>query len=89
MAPLTWDTCKGICGDAIILPSEGCDDGNHLSGDGCTYPGCLVETGWTCSVIAPKTWDTCSPTCGDGVIEGSETCDDHNTTPNDGCSSSC
>jgi cysteine-rich repeat protein len=38
------------CGDGILTASAGetCDDGDSLSGDGCSSY-CNVETGWTCS----------------------------------------
>jgi cysteine-rich repeat protein len=29
-------TCNTICGDNIIAGSEQCDDGNLVSGDGCS-----------------------------------------------------
>lgn len=35
-----------VCGDGIADPSEGCDDGNLLAGDGCD-PGCAPEDGGT------------------------------------------
>lgn len=28
--------CEGVCGDGILDPFEGCDDGNNVSGDGCS-----------------------------------------------------
>jgi cysteine-rich repeat protein len=37
-----------ICGDGkIVPPFEMCDDGNALSGDGCSAT-CQVEPGWNC-----------------------------------------
>ncbi|MBU1413823.1 DUF4215 domain-containing protein, partial [Myxococcota bacterium] len=36
-----------ICGDGLIVGSEGCDDGNVLVGDGCSGV-CNVESGWKC-----------------------------------------
>ena len=35
-----------VCGDGWIDPSEQCDDGNFISGDGCF--NCLVEGGYQC-----------------------------------------
>lgn len=49
-----------VCGDGIEDPSEGCDDGNRTSGDGCSED-CAVET--------PE------PACGNGVREVGEACD--------------
>ena len=36
------------CGDGIIIDSEKCDDGNSVSGDGCTST-CQIESGYTCT----------------------------------------
>jgi cysteine-rich repeat protein len=49
----------------VIEGPETCDDGNTVSGDGCSNV-CLVE---------PST-----AVCGDGVIEGAEECDDGAST---------
>jgi fibro-slime domain-containing protein len=73
------------CGDGIVETGEECDDGNAVSGDGCSAT-CQIETGWTCptpdmSCVASK--------CGDGIIAGGETCDDGNAVSGDGCSSTC
>ena len=35
------------CGDGAIDDTEGCDDGNLRTGDGCGLD-CAVEMGWTC-----------------------------------------
>jgi cysteine-rich repeat protein len=34
------------CGNGVIDIGESCDDGNTVSGDGCT--GCVVDPGWQC-----------------------------------------
>jgi cysteine-rich repeat protein len=31
------DICIPLCGDGIIIETEQCDDGNTLSGDGCSF----------------------------------------------------
>ena len=36
------------CGDGIIASTEGCDDHNTASGDGCSS-SCQVENGYTCT----------------------------------------
>ena len=36
-----------MCGDGLIDPSEQCDDGNFISGDGCYQ--CIVESSYQCS----------------------------------------
>jgi cysteine-rich repeat protein len=66
----------GYCGDNMVnLSWEGCDDGAHIDGDGCSY-GCIVED--------EGEW------CGDGVINQDwEECDDDNNADGDGCSKSC
>lgn len=71
---VTHSTPHHRCGDGVVDPGEGCDDGNDVSGDGCSA-SCTVES----SVAA----------CGNGVRENSEECDDGNTTNGDGCSSTC
>lgn len=62
------------CGDgAINQPSEECDDGNLVNGDGCSAD---------CKLEVP-------PACGNGVVEIGEECDDGNLVNGDGCSSTC
>lgn len=61
---------------------EPCDDGNTLSGDGCS-PTCTVEPGYSCNGWVPGCHLI---VCGDGLVDyPDEDCDDGNTTPNDGC----
>jgi len=40
--------CTTQCGDGLILGDEACDDGNAVSGDGCSAD-CQVEDGFTCT----------------------------------------
>jgi fibro-slime domain-containing protein len=75
------------CGDGIVTPPETCDDGNTVSGDGCSST-CQIEpqdpdgNGWSC----PPAGGPCTRTvCGDGIVEGNEQCDDGNSLPFDGC----
>lgn len=42
------------CGDGYVLTTEGCDDGNTVSGDGCTST-CKVEEDWLCIGIGATT----------------------------------
>jgi len=44
-------TC-GACGDGTVDPSEECDDGNTVDGDGCSA-GCLFEVAGSCSPAEP------------------------------------
>ncbi|HVY45395.1 MAG TPA: DUF4215 domain-containing protein [Minicystis sp.] len=75
------------CGDGIIQPGEQCDDGNDVSGDGCSADCKHVEQDYAC----PTPGQACVSTvhCGDGIVSGQETCDDGNTQAGDGCSSDC
>ncbi|HEY4106445.1 MAG TPA: DUF4215 domain-containing protein, partial [Polyangiaceae bacterium] len=75
------------CGDGVVNePSEECDDGNGLPGDGCSG-ACTIEPNSTC----PKAGGACTSTiqCGDAMLEGPEICDDGNTLDGDGCSADC
>ena len=40
--------CSPICGDGIKVGSEGCDDGNTKSGDGCSST-CQIEKNYFCN----------------------------------------
>jgi fibro-slime domain-containing protein len=76
------------CGNGVIDPSAGeeCDDGNKVSGDGCSAD-CTIETDYFCPT--PGALCTWMVVCGDGHVAGMETCDDHNASPGDGCSADC
>jgi len=49
------------CGNYMLNPGEDCDDGNKVSGDGCSS-ACLIErTGyWDCDILG----EPCLPQCG-------------------------
>ncbi|OGL68091.1 hypothetical protein A3D58_00785 [Candidatus Uhrbacteria bacterium RIFCSPHIGHO2_02_FULL_46_47] len=64
------------CGNGALDPGEDCDDGNIISGDGCSS-ACVHEG----SNFALR--------CGDGNIDLFEDCDDNNLTNGDGCSDKC
>ena len=64
-----------------------CDDGNTVSGDGCSE-WCFVEKAYTCTGGSPNSPDACTETCGD-CRRVHEACDDCNTLSGDGCSSTC
>ena len=74
-----------VCGDGMRMPSEACDDGNTISGDGCSA-SCAIECGFNCTGSSP---DACTSTCGDGVLSEDEACDDGNFANGDGCSGIC
>ena len=63
------------CGNGRRDAGEQCEDGNVISGDGCSAV-CTMETS---TIIS----------CGDGVIAGTEQCDDGNLKNGDGCSKKC
>lgn len=77
---------KAACGDGLLIRdlNEACDDGNVLSGDGCSAT-CIIETGFSCAG-SPT---ICHSRCGDGVMVAKETCDDANNEGGDGCSATC
>ena len=72
------------CGDGEQEEGEKCDDGNILSGDGCSA-FCAEEDGFSCKGKPVK----CAPVCGDKKIAGEETCDDGGKASSDGCSKLC
>jgi fibro-slime domain-containing protein len=76
----------GKCGDGILERNEGCDDGNTISGDGCSRI-CQVESNWICKVPGQPCEDLAK--CGNGILTSDETCDDGNTVDGDGCSKDC
>jgi len=99
----------GKCGDGVLNvgvngTGEQCDDGNTVSGDGCSSSCQLeaavcgngkVETGEECDDGNTTSDDGCSSTCkkeskcGNGMVETGEQCDDGNTVAGDGCSATC
>jgi fibro-slime domain-containing protein len=46
--PADGKPCTTKCGDSLILGDEKCDDGNAVSGDGCSEK-CQIEDGFTCT----------------------------------------
>ena len=82
---------KTVCGDGAANPkplgtpdpSEGCDLGDVISGDGCSAT-CQVEP-----VVTPGPDPVVNLKCGDGLITLGETCDDGNTVDGDGCQADC
>ena len=41
----------GVCGNGFVETPEACDDGNRVSGDGCSA-GCTPEGGFLCEAVA-------------------------------------
>jgi len=68
--------------------TEGCDDGNVESDDGCSS-NCAIEFHYACFDTITKTKIPCvlgtlsvmiiNATCGNGFLEGQERCDSINT----------
>ncbi len=75
------------CGDGRLNPGEVCDDGNNVSGDGCTANCLQVEANYACPIPGKPCVSTVK--CGDKKITGSEQCDDGNDQSGDGCSATC
>ncbi|HMV67419.1 MAG TPA: choice-of-anchor A family protein, partial [Myxococcota bacterium] len=93
-----------FCGDGLIDAGEACDDGNVVSGDGCTtscdaeYCGDGVrQPAEGCDDGNVSDGDGCASdctverhgACGDGALDQGEGCDDGNLTNGDGCSATC
>lgn len=98
-----WDIsgCVGggtTCGNGILEPGEGCDDGNLTGCDGCS-PTCVVEECGNgviecnegCDDGNSSNEDGCLNTCvvnacGDGYVNpATEQCDDGNQNVTDAC----
>ena len=65
------------CGNGQRDAGEQCDDGNKVSGDGCSTL-CMAEGSRSTGV-----------TCGNREVAPGEGCDDGNTRSGDGCSNQC
>lgn len=81
--------CKFPCGNGLIEGIETCDDGNAVTGDGCSAVRgvCTIEPGAICTG-SPSVCTRSS--CGNGAVESGEACDDGNPVAGlDGCSASC
>ena len=76
------DACEGgnlpvaVCGNSVQESGEACDDGNLVSGDGCSAT-CQTESTFPAAV------------CGNSTVETGEQCDDGNNIAGDGCSATC
>jgi len=52
----------GSCGDGYRMSPEQCDDGNAVSGDGCSST-CREEAGYWCRGGGVASADTCAGAC--------------------------
>ena len=85
LAASVAEVARQACGNGQLDPGEGCDDGNTLSGDGCSSK-CAVEGFWPpCGIGGCVNM----PRCGNSFVTANETCDDGNTVSGDGCSADC
>ena len=50
--------CSHACGDGNVDPDEQCDDGNQVSGDGCSAT-CQSEDGFTCAPVVKSDAQPC------------------------------
>ena len=91
-----------ICGNNILDAGEQCDDGNTVSGDGCsqfcTIEICgngILDLGEQCDDGNNVSGDGCSPNCrleicGNNILESNEECDGEDSSAcEDRCSQSC
>jgi len=86
-----FDACvtgnsPNACGDGVIWGAEECDDGNSVSGDGCSA-SCAVEAGFECDGQPSVCELMCSDGDGDGYSAqnagcGPQDCDDANAAVN-------
>jgi cysteine-rich repeat protein len=89
------------CGDGIVQEPEQCDDGNIISGDGCSalcqeeFCGDgIVQEPELCDDGNLLSGDGCNALCqiefcGDGIVQEPELCDDGNLLNGDGCTTLC
>ncbi|MCE9672079.1 DUF4215 domain-containing protein [Myxococcus stipitatus] len=76
-----------LVGDGRLQVGEQCDDGNTVSGDGCSATG-AIEAGYLCHV--PGRACSLASLCGNNVINLGEACDDGNTVAGtNGCTADC
>jgi fibro-slime domain-containing protein len=57
--------CSTSCGNGTIEPGEQCDDGNQVSGDGCSST-CQIEPGFSCKTVPKSDAQDCSQSINEG-----------------------
>lgn len=99
------ETCLDYrCANGILEFGEVCDDGNGLSGDGCSGD-CMSDESCGNGVIDSAAGEMCDdgnqvsedgcqencalPRCGDGFLDEDEVCDDGNFEDGDECNARC
>ncbi|MCP3105420.1 FG-GAP-like repeat-containing protein [Myxococcus sp. K15C18031901] len=73
---------RAVCGDGVLSGFEVCDDGNQLSGDGCSSV-CQLEPGYTCTGQPTVCTDI------DECAAGTDNCNENATCTNIGGSFTC
>ncbi|MBA3550131.1 MAG: hypothetical protein H0T76_26940 [Nannocystis sp.] len=90
------------CGDGVLDPGEGCDEGSNNSDHGackldCSPKACgdgFVQPGELCDDGNLDDTDLCTSVCapaacGDGFRQNPEACDDGNLDDQDACTATC
>ncbi len=91
------------CGDGVVDPGEGCDDGNEVDGDGCSAACAVVDQACGDGVTDPDeacddgnadNGDGCDINCtltgcGNTIVTAGEACDDGNLIDDDACGNDC
>ena len=90
------------CGNVLIDIAETCDDGNTVTGDGCSafcqLEVCgngIFDVSELCDDGNTISGDGCRAdcmkieVCGDAALDSGEVCDDGNTISGDGCRADC
>ena len=67
--------CRVVCGNGVVNSNEQCDDGNQVSGDGCT--SCVADYCGDGDINL------------DTTLQSMDECDDGNNVNSDGCSAQC
>ncbi len=98
------EMAMAVCGNNLPEAGEACDDGNTVSGDGCSADCLSTEIcgndyvdyarGEQCDDGNALAGDGCTATClletcGNLVPDPGEACDDGNLMSGDGCSADC
>jgi cysteine-rich repeat protein len=99
---LTYCTPALLCGNGVLDMGEACDDGNYVSGDGCSQDcrstevcgNGYLDVGEQCDDGNTIDGDGCAaschdPSCGNAVLDMGEVCDDGNNVSGDGCRADC
>ncbi|GHG81888.1 DUF4215 domain-containing protein [Comamonas sp. JC664] len=82
--PVLVSRSASLVGDGKLEPGEECDDGNTISGDGCSATG-TIEAGYLCHV--PGRPCSLASLCGNDVVDSGEACD--STAPGSDCTANC